>query len=411
LPDIVLGTGADTGRVGEADTLTDRTTGDSAPGMVITNVPAGAELRLYDYVQINGRIERRLVHVETAPAGAPFTDGWAPGATPGFVTRTIDWSAITGTPKTGGGFTAVGPLADGPHNLVAQVRIVDPADATRKINSPRVALPVVIDTTPPPAPGYTLDPSSDSAKVGDQLTNAASVVLTGTAEPAALITIKNAGTEVGKAVVEANGTWRVTLGGLPEGKLTLEATATDRAGNVGKVGSYALEVDRALENPFDKTGITPGTDTGLLGDMTTSRRTPVLEGTLKPGEVLDRIEIMVGGTKLGQAVITSGRWSFSPASPLPEGPNALQAVAYDKAGNAAKVDFTVTVDTTAPTSTVQMAAISDSGRLATDAVTTNNKPLLQGVVSERQWKTLAQLANQGKAMRSYIEAQGLLEKP
>jgi hypothetical protein len=35
---------------------------------------------------------------------------------------------------------------------------------------------------------------------------------------------------------------------------------------------------------------------------------------------------------------------------------------------------------------------------------------LQGIVSERQWKTLSQLANQGKAMRSYIEAQGLLEK-
>ena len=35
---------------------------------------------------------------------------------------------------------------------------------------------------------------------------------------------------------------------------------------------------------------------------------------------------------------------------------------------------------------------------------------LQGIVSERQWKTLAQLANQGKAMRSYIESQGLLEK-
>ena len=35
---------------------------------------------------------------------------------------------------------------------------------------------------------------------------------------------------------------------------------------------------------------------------------------------------------------------------------------------------------------------------------------LQKAVSERQWKTLAQYANQGKAMRSYIEAQGLLEK-
>jgi hypothetical protein len=35
---------------------------------------------------------------------------------------------------------------------------------------------------------------------------------------------------------------------------------------------------------------------------------------------------------------------------------------------------------------------------------------LQGIVSGRQWQMLAQIANQGKSMRSYIEAQGLLEK-
>ena len=35
---------------------------------------------------------------------------------------------------------------------------------------------------------------------------------------------------------------------------------------------------------------------------------------------------------------------------------------------------------------------------------------LQGAVSERQWKTLSQLANQGKAMRSFIEQQGILER-
>ncbi len=35
---------------------------------------------------------------------------------------------------------------------------------------------------------------------------------------------------------------------------------------------------------------------------------------------------------------------------------------------------------------------------------------LQGIVSGRQWQALAQFANQGKAMQSHIEAQGLLEK-
>ena len=35
---------------------------------------------------------------------------------------------------------------------------------------------------------------------------------------------------------------------------------------------------------------------------------------------------------------------------------------------------------------------------------------LQEIVSGRQWQALAQVANQGKALRSYIEAQGFLEK-
>jgi len=35
---------------------------------------------------------------------------------------------------------------------------------------------------------------------------------------------------------------------------------------------------------------------------------------------------------------------------------------------------------------------------------------LQGIVSVRQWQSLAQVANQGKSMKSYIEAQGLVEK-
>jgi hypothetical protein len=34
---------------------------------------------------------------------------------------------------------------------------------------------------------------------------------------------------------------------------------------------------------------------------------------------------------------------------------------------------------------------------------------LKAVVSERQWKTLGNLTSQGRAMRSWIEAQGVLE--
>ena len=34
---------------------------------------------------------------------------------------------------------------------------------------------------------------------------------------------------------------------------------------------------------------------------------------------------------------------------------------------------------------------------------------IRAAVSERQWRTLKQLMNQGKAMQSWIEQQGILE--
>jgi hypothetical protein len=33
------------------------------------------------------------------------------------------------------------------------------------------------------------------------------------------------------------------------------------------------------------------------------------------------------------------------------------------------------------------------------------------VLDERQWRSLLKLANQGRAMRSWLEQQGLLEQP
>jgi hypothetical protein len=36
---------------------------------------------------------------------------------------------------------------------------------------------------------------------------------------------------------------------------------------------------------------------------------------------------------------------------------------------------------------------------------------LRAAVSERQWRSLALLMNQGKSMRSWIEQQGILDEP
>ena len=134
-----------------------------------------------------------------------------------------DGSGITGTWAVTSGV----PLIDGTRTLVAfQVNALGNV-------SERLDGSITIDRTVPEAPVIT--PLSDSET--PNLTPDVQPVITGTAEVGAVVKVSATGESfdqsLGTKTVGADGTWELDPWGfdLPEGVVSLTATATDEAGN------------------------------------------------------------------------------------------------------------------------------------------------------------------------------------
>lgn len=82
-------------------------------------------------------------------------------------------------------------------------------------------------------------------------------------------------------------------------------------------------------------------------------------------------------------VDSTGNWSFTPTTDLAQGPHAIEISQKDAAGNespkTAPVNFTV--DTVAPTSTVEILGITDDSGVSTDFITNDNTLLFNGKVN------------------------------
>lgn len=110
---------------------------------------------------------------------------------------------------------------------------------------------------------------------------------------------------------------------------------------------------------------------------------PALAGT---AEANSTVTINIGGADVatGIAVDGSGKWSYTPATPLADGTYAVKALATDAAGNVGGYGSTVTIriDTAAPTATaVQVVFSSDTGSSASDLVTNQPAQTVAGVLS------------------------------
>ena len=100
-----------------------------------------------------------------------------------------------------------------------------------------------IDTIAPVAPSITSF-SPDSGIVGDGITNATVLTLTGTAEANSTVKVYDGATLLGSASVNGSGAWTYTTGTLANGAHSLAATATDAAGNVSAASSaMAVTID------------------------------------------------------------------------------------------------------------------------------------------------------------------------
>jgi alpha-tubulin suppressor-like RCC1 family protein len=194
--------------------------------------------------------------------------------------------------------------AEGSHLVVATA-----VGGTRTYSSN--VLEIVVDRTRP------LPPVLDSMAAS---TNMKPVVLAGTAEALALLTVFDAGLAVKQVEVPAGGHWTAAVA-LAEGSHALTATATDRAGNRSAASApLALAVDwTAPLPPVIDPVASPLTSTALnlVGDA----------------EADSMVEVAQDGVTLpGSVRASGGRWARALTLPA-TGSVRLVATATDATGN------------------------------------------------------------------------------
>jgi hypothetical protein len=189
---------------------------------------------------------------------------------------------------------------------------------------------LVFDTLAPNAPSAPhLSGLDDSGVSGsDNVTNAASLTFSGTAEDGATVRLYDGAAAIG-SVVASGGTWSIAVAGMAEGPHAISAGATDAAGNASALsGATAVVVDRtaptlAISSDASalKAGETatitftfsqdPGSTFGWDGS---SGDVAVTGGTLGPvsgtGNVRTAVFTPAAGTNAGSATIeVGGSWS------------------------------------------------------------------------------------------------------
>lgn len=248
----------------------------------------------------------------------------------------IDGVSIGTTPADGLGdwsLTPSAPLAEGPHEATATA-----TDATGGTGAESEPVAFTVDTAAPAAPVITSP--TDGALLNDSTPTFA-----GTAEAGATVEVFVDGTSIGTTTA-VGGAWNLTPGSpLAEGPHTVVATATDAGGNVSPdSNTVAFSIDSV--DPAAPVITSPEQDE-VIDDPT-----PAITGTAEPNAT---VNIIIDGVTVGTAPVDgSGAWTFTPATPLDDGPHTVTATATDAAGNvgpaAAPVDFVV--DTTAPAAPV-----------------------------------------------------------
>ncbi|RYX91152.1 MAG: hypothetical protein EOO28_26640, partial [Comamonadaceae bacterium] len=160
------------------------------------------------------------------------------------------------------------------------------------------------------------------------------------------------------------------------------ARVVDVAGNVGNIATQAVTIDTTA--PTEAVAITAiSTDTGTsASDFITSDTTLTVTGTnaaLSPGNKI-QISSNGGTTWFDVTPATATTWTFDDSANPHATSFSYTARVVDVAGNVGNTATqAVTIDTTAPTETVAISAIStDSGTSATDFKTNDTTLVVSG---------------------------------
>ncbi|MDL9979421.1 Ig-like domain-containing protein [Microbacterium sp. ASV49] len=261
------------------------------------------------------------------------------------VTVSIDGAVVGTTPADGSGnwtFTPTTALTDASHTVNATAK-----DAAGNVSPVSNTNTFTVDTTPPLAPVVST-PATGS------VTKNPKPPITGTAEANSTVTVSIDGAVVGTTPADGSGNWTFTpTTALTDASHTVNATAKDAAGNISPVSNT---------NTFtvDTTPPAAPVITAPVNGSSTADTTPAITGT---AEANSTVTVTTNGSVAGTTTADgSGNWSFTPSTPLTDGPYTVTATATDAAGNTspASAPVTFTVDTAAPAAPVITAPASGS---------------------------------------------------
>ncbi|HHM8707978.1 TPA: Ig-like domain-containing protein [Pseudomonas aeruginosa] len=264
----------------------------------------------------------------TGGQGSTTVDAIAP-ATP--TVNLSNGSSLSGTAEPGS--TVI--LTDGNGNPIAEVTADGSGNWTYTPSTP-IANGTVVNVVAQDAAGNSSPPATvtvdSSAPPAPVINPSNGVVISGTAEAGATVTLTDAGgNPIGQVTAEGSGNWSFTPGTPLANGTVIVATATDPTGNTGPQAATTVD---AVAPPAPV--IDPSNGTTISGTAEAGAKVILTDGN---------------GNPIGETTADgSGNWSFTPGTPLANG-TVVNAVAQDPAGNTGPQGST-TVDAVAPNTPV-----------------------------------------------------------
>ncbi|HBP3510842.1 TPA: Ig-like domain repeat protein, partial [Pseudomonas aeruginosa] len=264
----------------------------------------------------------------TGGQGSTTVDAIAP-ATP--TVNLSNGSSLSGTAEPGS--TVI--LTDGNGNPIAEVTADGSGNWTYTPSTP-IANGTVVNVVAEDAAGNSSPPATvtvdSSAPPAPVINPSNGVVISGTAEAGATVTLTDAGgNPIGQVTADGSGNWSFTPGTPLANGTVIVATATDPTGNTGPQAATTVD---AVAPPAPV--IDPSNGTTISGTAEAGAKVILTDGN---------------GNPIGETTADgSGNWTFTPATPLANG-TVVNAVAQDPAGNTGPQGST-TVDAVAPNTPV-----------------------------------------------------------
>ncbi|HTN11935.1 MAG TPA: Ig-like domain-containing protein, partial [Acetobacteraceae bacterium] len=313
-----------------------------------------------------------ITNVAAQTISGTLTAGLAAGD---IVRLSLDDGAtwLTATTQLGGtAFSLAGVVLTGSNTLIAEV------EGANGLSSAAVTQAYVLDQQAPAAPPpAALAPGSDSgSSASDNITNATTPTLIGSAEAGATVTLYDGAAVLGTGIAGLDGAWSITSTVLAAGAHAFTTKATDIAGNTSTASpALAVTIDLTAPAAPSRPDLTAESDSGASNtDNITSLATPSFTGVAEAGST---VTLLDGAIAIGTTIAAADRsWSIT-ASPLLDGVHAISAMATDAAGNVslASAALAVTIDSqmVAP-STPDMTDATDKGVSNSDNITNDAKP-------------------------------------